>query len=266
MNYPGQDLKKERESKGISLQEISNSTRITLKLLTALEEDRLDIFPGTFFVKAVLRSYAKAVGLNEEQVLERYREVIEAAKPEVEVKQETRVPGAGLSDRRLWFYSAAAVMILAIIIITFLVLKKDKPAAGTSRTIAAPAARQEQVPTQAKIEPEPRTVKPPEDSSLEISLDFVEETWIQLFSDGEVKLNGLLFAGQRFTTRALKEININIGNAGGVTFTLNGKRGKPFGLRGEVLHGIRITPDNLREFLLPGQDAWSGTSRRTGRS
>jgi cytoskeletal protein RodZ len=267
MNSPGQDLKKERESKGISLKEISSSTRITLKFLTALEEDRLDIFPGKFFLKAILRSYAKAVGLNEEDIVSRYRDALETPQPEAGEKPEEREPGAVLSGRRrVWLYTAAAVILAGIILIAFSVFKKGKPAAAPAKIVTAPLIQQDQVPAQAKAEPETQPQKPPQEQGLEITLDFVEETWIQLFVDGEVRLNGLLAAGQQYSTRALKEIKINIGNAGGVSFTLNGKRGKPFGLRGEVIYDILITPDKLREFQLPGQNAGPGINARAGRS
>jgi transcriptional regulator with XRE-family HTH domain len=72
----GQDLKRERELRGISLQEIADSTRISLRFLQAVEEDRLDIIPGPFFVRAILRSYARNVGLDENQVLNRYQEKV----------------------------------------------------------------------------------------------------------------------------------------------------------------------------------------------
>jgi len=267
MNSPGQELKKARESTGVSLEEISNSTRISLKFLTALEEDRLDVFAGEFFLRAILRSYAKSLGLNEEEVLSHYKDALAAKEQERGEKCEPAEPAPRPAlFRSVWLYGAGAVLLVGILLVAFLLAKKDKPAAKASDSAAVPAVRQEQTAALPKVEPEVPLQKPPEDPSMEIALLFHEETWIQLFADGEAKLNGILFPGQRFTTRARQEIRINLGNAGGLTYTLNGLPGKSFGKRGEVRYNILITPDRLQEYQPPGGDAGAETDARAGRS
>ncbi len=270
MNLPGQELKKTRESTGISLEEISHSTRISLKFLAALEEDRLDVFAGEFFLRAIVRSYAKFLGLDEEEVLSRYQDAFAVKEQKRPEPCETPEPEARPARTRIvWLYSAGAVLIAGIALATFLAVKKDKPAARPLETASipsVPAVRQEQTAALPKPEPDILPQKPAEDPAMEISLLFNEETWIQLFADGEVKLNGLLFPGQRFTTRAIKEIRINLGNAGGLTYTINGRPGESFGKRGEVRHNILITPDNLQEFQPTAGNGGAGTDAQAGRS
>ena len=70
----GQELKRERELRGISLKDISKSSKISLRLLEALEEDRLDLLPGKFFIKAIICTYAKFIGLEEDSILNKYYE------------------------------------------------------------------------------------------------------------------------------------------------------------------------------------------------
>jgi len=70
----GQELKRERELRGISLKEIADSTKISLRFLRALEDDQLDMLPGKFFTKSIIRSYASYLGLEEETVLNKYHE------------------------------------------------------------------------------------------------------------------------------------------------------------------------------------------------
>src|SRR5512143_3602860 len=70
----GQSLREEREARNISLEEIASATKIVPRYLEALEAERLDLMPGGFFVKGIIRSYARAVGLDPEAILERYRE------------------------------------------------------------------------------------------------------------------------------------------------------------------------------------------------
>ena len=59
----GRYLKREREMREISLDEISRQTKIKLAALVALEEDRLADLPPVAFVRGFVRSYAESVGL-----------------------------------------------------------------------------------------------------------------------------------------------------------------------------------------------------------
>lgn len=61
----GSDLKSARESKRISLETVSKRTKIAVKYLEALEEDRYDIFPSHTYAKGFIRAYAKVVGLDQ---------------------------------------------------------------------------------------------------------------------------------------------------------------------------------------------------------
>jgi len=68
----GQYLRRERESRQISLPELSRTTRISLPFLKALEEDNLDFFSQDEFILGFLRLYARHLGLDAQQVLQRY--------------------------------------------------------------------------------------------------------------------------------------------------------------------------------------------------
>jgi cytoskeleton protein RodZ len=68
----GDRLKKEREQKSISLDDISLSTKIGTRLLRALEEEKFDQLPGGIFNKGFVRAYARHVGLDEEQAIADY--------------------------------------------------------------------------------------------------------------------------------------------------------------------------------------------------
>jgi len=68
----GDKLKKEREQRSISLDDISLSTKIGTRLLRALEEEKFDQLPGGIFNKGFVRAYARHVGLDEEQAIADY--------------------------------------------------------------------------------------------------------------------------------------------------------------------------------------------------
>jgi cytoskeletal protein RodZ len=68
----GSFLKRQRETKLMSVAEVSRVTRIPVISLEAIESDHFDDLPGEVFVKGFLKSYAHAVGLIPAEVLARY--------------------------------------------------------------------------------------------------------------------------------------------------------------------------------------------------
>ena len=63
----GEKLRHEREMRGVSLREIADGTKISVRFLQALEEGRLDVLPGGLFPRAFVRQYANFLGLDAEQ-------------------------------------------------------------------------------------------------------------------------------------------------------------------------------------------------------
>jgi len=68
----GQYLKRERESRSVSLEEISRGTRIGLPFLEALERNDFQFFPQREFLPGFIKGYARYLGLNLDEVLRRY--------------------------------------------------------------------------------------------------------------------------------------------------------------------------------------------------
>ncbi|MBU1078478.1 MAG: helix-turn-helix domain-containing protein [Spirochaetes bacterium] len=66
-------LKKEREKRKISYDEISEETKIGVKYLKALESDNYTIFPGETYVIGFMRNYARALGLDPSEVINQYK-------------------------------------------------------------------------------------------------------------------------------------------------------------------------------------------------
>ncbi len=72
----GSYLKKQRESKKISLRELAKNTRVREHILRAIEEDQHELLPPATYVKGFLSAYAKYVKLDENEVLLRYERVL----------------------------------------------------------------------------------------------------------------------------------------------------------------------------------------------
>jgi cytoskeleton protein RodZ len=82
----GEKLRLEREKRNITLEQVSVSTKIGLRMLRALEENQFNQLPGGIFNKGFVRAYSRVVGLDEEQTIADYLQASgDAAPPSTEV-------------------------------------------------------------------------------------------------------------------------------------------------------------------------------------
>ncbi|HEX5236255.1 MAG TPA: helix-turn-helix transcriptional regulator [Silvibacterium sp.] len=72
MSEFGQELRRERESRGIALESIIEVTKISSHHLTALEAGKFDHLPGGVFNRGIMRGYARVVGLDEKAWTDRF--------------------------------------------------------------------------------------------------------------------------------------------------------------------------------------------------
>ena len=89
----GSYLKHERELRGVPLDDIAESTKISVRFLRALEEGRFEDLPGEVFIKGFIRSYGQAIGSNVDELLAAYHE--SGAK-----RQDTKPPSTEISPSR----------------------------------------------------------------------------------------------------------------------------------------------------------------------
>jgi cytoskeletal protein RodZ len=72
METVGQYLRRSREAKQMSIEEIARSTRVPMSSVERIESDQFDELPGEVFVRGFLKSYARSLGLSCDDVLARY--------------------------------------------------------------------------------------------------------------------------------------------------------------------------------------------------
>jgi cytoskeletal protein RodZ len=84
----GEKLRKQREQRGLELDAISNTTKISPRMLRALEDEHFDQLPGGVFNKGFVRAYARQVGLDEEETIADYL----AALRESQIQQHAILP------------------------------------------------------------------------------------------------------------------------------------------------------------------------------
>jgi cytoskeleton protein RodZ len=81
----GDRLRREREMRGVSLDEIAERTKIGTRLLKALEDEQFELLPGGIFNKGFVRAYANYLGMDEEQAVAEYLQAAGQAEPDVQL-------------------------------------------------------------------------------------------------------------------------------------------------------------------------------------
>jgi cytoskeletal protein RodZ len=72
MESVGQYLKRHREARRMSLEEVARATRVPIASMERIEAGQFDELPGEVFVRGFLKSYARAVDISCDEVLARY--------------------------------------------------------------------------------------------------------------------------------------------------------------------------------------------------
>jgi cytoskeletal protein RodZ len=241
----GENLRRERELRGISLHEIAEATKISARFLQALEQDRFDVLPGGLFRRTFVRQYAKHVGLDADRVVAEflYTQGSETG---------TRAPGR----RPFAIPSGALTAVGALALLAWLALPWGT--AGRHEPVATATAPPTSFPTE-HVYPPAATPQPtaiaaseapsvsvqPKDDGLVLTLSANQDCWVSVTVDGESVLDRVLTPGETQTLEAHGEIVLSVGNAGGLSFRVNDRPGVPLGKSGEVKKNIVITRQNL---------------------
>lgn len=91
MTELGNRLKEAREAKGLSLEDLQELTKIQKRYLIGIEEGNYSMMPGKFYVRAFIKQYCEAVGLDPEEIFEQYKSEVPSVYSEELPEQLSRV-------------------------------------------------------------------------------------------------------------------------------------------------------------------------------
>ena len=91
MTELGSALKSAREANGLSLDDLQRLTKIQKRYLIGIEKGNYDMMPGKFYVRAFIKQYAEAVGLEPEEIFEQYKNDIPSVREDELPEQLSRV-------------------------------------------------------------------------------------------------------------------------------------------------------------------------------
>jgi cytoskeleton protein RodZ len=259
----GEELRREREIRGISLKEISDATKISKRFLEAIEKNDHRTLPAPVFTRGFVREYARYLGLNAEEIVNRYnfaaagddrieqsahldRLVQPQAQPLAKDRERERQsipPPYARIDRNVYIL---VVIVAALLAASYWALKhKRETRAEEARvdTAAATTIVPKPVPAPAPV-PEP----PPVEDTLKLTLDVTNDSWVTLEADGKRVIDERLHAGDHRAFEAKESFRfVAVGNAGGLTLKLNDFELPPLGRARQVVKNRVFDRGTLQE-------------------
>ena len=272
MESLGERLKRGREEKNISLDDVVKATKINKGILTAIENDQSKFLPPMIFVRGFIRNYARYVGLDERELLDLYNETCANKKADTtseELKVKKKIKFGAL------YIFLILVFILAIIFgyhyflrnssenkPSFEPQKKNSPEKAQTSSENQTSIPKDAAPLGAETSPVAGETPALENQSSSAPFSSDEKTagseplaasspafpipvhmqaksyattWIGYVIDNGQPSQIFLFPGDEFSWEWQQKLELKLGNAGGIKVTVNGMPLKPLGKSGEVL-------------------------------
>ena len=254
----GEELKRERESRGIRLGQIAEETKVRVRFLEAIESGRINIISGRFYQRAYVRSYARYLDLEEERFVTAYEFAAAGGREPGPLPAARSVQNLPLGSALKWAALAIAGVGLSGAAAVWRRAPEPNPtpsqleafqSAGQVRRTTSRVADSARLPF---VKNELELERAAEDDlpamrKLRLTLKIDEPCWLEVHTDGESVDEGIKLAGFRKEFEAA-EVCLSVGNAGGVSYWIDGQIGKPLGQAGQVRKNICITSENAADF------------------
>lgn len=266
-----------REEQGISLEQITATTYVPLRMLRAIESGQVDILPEAVFVQGFIRRHAEALGLDGIAVAKQFPVNPSAAEtsadqppldhPELDEKAIQQpnddafaltqtvlpTPEDDLVARRmsrrspssggfpLWLgLGTGALVIIGIGVAVGVANRSPSDDPEAIAPITEPDITAAEPLVEEPTEPTPPPAVTPA-APIAVTLNASEPAWVSITVDGTTDYEGTLPAGTERQWEAQQELVIFTGNAGGVTLSYNGGEATSMGDRGQTAE-VTYTP------------------------
>ena len=260
----GEELRRERELRDVSREQLSAATKVSMRHIAALESGRYEQLPAGVFSKGFVKVIALHLGLDAERAVAAFRHV-HAGWEEDCAKRQRSAPmstaGLRLSTPRRAVSSSTTLRGIAIALVLAAVtgaaafLRTRGPDRRGPATSAAPVARAESGPASLALPAAvaAATVALPAGTSLPsafsspastsgrtLSLTFRDECWAEVLVDGKLVVRGLFPKGSRREFSNGGTFTLTLGNAGAVDVVVDGRSLGALGGEHEIIKNYVI--------------------------
>jgi cytoskeleton protein RodZ len=267
----GEQLRLAREARGISLREISEQTRISMRYLEAIEANDFKRLPGGIFNRSFIKAYARYIGYDEKEAIDAYthalREQGETAEESVSLPQKSQVYTDGSSTRSPFVTLLLTILILAILslgVYAALHWYQRREAARTSgnaATTGQPPTAPATTTQQPGASPSASTAVPQQTGGAQTAAGFNvqikavgEQVWLRVYLDDAGPKS--VFAGnlqadetKEFTPEHSLRIQCSKVKVETLAITINGRAAKlPVQMKGSLAE-MTVSKENYEQYL-----------------
>jgi cytoskeletal protein RodZ len=235
----GDTLADARRQAGLTITQVSQRTCIRETIIRGIERGDFSSCGGDFYARGHIRSIARAVGADEDELIREYDAVHGAPKAIRAADVFEPATPIRIKERRRPNWSLAMVLVLAVVagygvyrVVDSATARSVRPQAASGllphhRT--APSARR------ASASPSATPSAPATTSQdVVISLTALRDCWVEFTKpDGSYLLQAYVVGGTSKTWTFRHTVRMNIGNPGGIELTVNGKRLASPGITGQ---------------------------------
>jgi cytoskeleton protein RodZ len=260
---PGARLRREREGRGMSQQQAAETLNLDPSILAHIEANDFAALGAPVFVKGHLRRYAAVLGIDVDEILAMYdRSKQHLDEPSLVPKSRLEMAPVRGKSRWPWVVGGAVTFLLASALIAYLsenglpwvepasdetvaevfdATPATPPASGNSpdapgaltettrpATDSAPPSPVADAAAGAGMSTTASTASPaaaaPQPGNVNLQLRFTADSWVEVFDgSGKAVLYDLGKAGSERTLTAAAPLSVTLGDARGVTVTVNGR-------------------------------------------
>ena len=256
----GARLRIARDQSGKSLRQIADATKLTVRTLDALEAEKVDQLPGGIYRRAIVRAYAREIGLDPEVILRTFLEQHPddlPALPPLPTRKPTSYdlppePEEKKDVPRSWHAVVSllgAIVPIAAGVFYFAIGVRGADAPRQVADAVTPRAtdvwRPEIVPAAGFSEAPPSVGRP-----VSVLITVSSQTDLQIVADGREVVSRRVRPGERLQLDLSHDVVLSGDNAGAVHFSINGRAGRQLGAAGMPLN-VRIGRDDYDAWLMP---------------
>lgn len=223
----GNMLKQARLQRGLSLESIEKRTLIRQMLLAALEQGKVSELPEPIYIRALLRRYGNALGLDGETIASQF-----FTRPVVNPPRSSWKDSPAAQLRPLHLYAAYVLLIMGAVSALSGFLQRSAPDM-TAQPILNPDAIEQLMPKQTAAAkpaaPAPAEEPKVQEKPVEVNLLLTGQSWVRVIADGSTEFEAILEQGEKRSWAADQSITVRVGNAGGVMYSYNQSKAEPMG-------------------------------------
>lgn len=228
----GENLRREREMRGVSLEEVANATRISTRFLHALENEQWERLPGGVFNRGFVRAVAHFLGLNEDALMAEYAQ--STGEP---LEESTRLDAPPRGRREVRVKPMLSILLLLTMVAgAWFAWQEAGPMVtwfyrSKVQGVRAPASR----PAGPRLGQLETPVSPGVAGSeiLRLKIEAGETTYVTVIADGTATFDGRMLKGENRSFQAQEKFEISVRNSSAVLMELNGQTLPPLGQLGE---------------------------------